>query len=264
MPLSARIWGRMGGHSRRSMPKPYKFCWDRRVAFNQAVASVLKDDVLTFQTAELIAKGRPRNGNGSRQISLSEHRLTSAKVPSSSLRRLVCLSSLFTRLVNSKVSIYVLKGPYNLLTNTSLSMSLVSCRTHLNSYMRAYGRSTIVVRSIGSTASRMNDAASSNAASRLHSDSEPATHFKITLRRSAISLGDRIKATLVSLGIHRRHQTVYYPHSPVVAGKILRVKELVEVENVPSSAVRTSWEQRQERKAVRGYQVVGTRHPGVL
>jgi hypothetical protein len=39
---------------------------------------------------------------------------------------------------------------------------------------------------------------------------------------------------------------------------ILRVKELVEVENMPH-LVRTKEEQRQESKAVRGYQVVGNR-----
>jgi len=87
----------------------------------------------------------------------------------------------------------------------------------------------------------------------------PNTHFKITLRRSAISLGDKIKGTLLALGIHRRFQTVYFPHSPEVAGKILRVKELVEVENVPMHAVMTSTQQRQARKATRGYKVVGTR-----
>lgn len=87
---------------------------------------------------------------------------------------------------------------------------------------------------------------------------EPATHYRITLRRSAISLPKHIKATLVSLGIHRRMQTVYHEHSPINAGKILLVKELVEVENVPASAVRSKTEQRQERKAPRGYQVVGS------
>jgi len=54
-------------------------------------------------------------------------------------------------------------------------------------------------------------------------------------------------------------QTVYHTHSPDIAGKILRVKELVQVENVPASAVRTKTEQRQERKASRGYQKVATR-----
>jgi large subunit ribosomal protein L30 len=85
------------------------------------------------------------------------------------------------------------------------------------------------------------------------------THFKITLRRSAISLGDKIKGTLKALGIHRRFQTVYFPHSPEVAGKILKVKELVEVENVPSHLVLTKQEQRQQRKTPRGYKVVGSR-----
>ena len=94
--------------------------------------------------------------------------------------------------------------------------------------------------------------------------SEPSTHFKITLRRSAISLGDKKKGTLVSLGIHRRHQIVYHPHSPEVAGKILSVKELLEVESVPESLVRTKQEQRLERKAVRGYQVVGNKREAFM
>jgi large subunit ribosomal protein L30 len=85
--------------------------------------------------------------------------------------------------------------------------------------------------------------------------STPNTHYKITLRRSAISLGAKIKGTLASLGIHRRNQTVYYPHSPEVAGKILKVKELVEVENVPTELVRTKQEQRKERQPPRGYEV---------
>ncbi|KAG8985062.1 hypothetical protein FRB90_004960 [Tulasnella sp. 427] len=91
-------------------------------------------------------------------------------------------------------------------------------------------------------------------------ESEPLTHFKITLKRSAIGLPDRYKATLESLGIWRRMQTVFMPHSPEAAGKILRVKELVEVQNVPTSQVRTKAEQRQERKAPRGYVVVDRMH----
>jgi hypothetical protein len=37
------------------------------------------------------------------------------------------------------------------------------------------------------------------------------------------------------------------------------VKELVEVENVRREDVRNKWEQRQDRKAVRGYTVVGNK-----
>ncbi|KAG6851348.1 hypothetical protein H0H93_005746 [Arthromyces matolae] len=88
---------------------------------------------------------------------------------------------------------------------------------------------------------------------------EPTTHYKITLRRSAISLGDKIKATLVALGLHRRHQTVYQRHTPEAAGKILRIKELVEVENVPTSQVKTPQEMRLERKATRGYKILEKR-----
>ena len=89
--------------------------------------------------------------------------------------------------------------------------------------------------------------------------SEPLTHYRITSRRSAIALPKNIKGTLAALGISRRLQTVYHRHTPDIAGKILTVKELVTVENVPESAVRTKWEQRQERKASRGYSVLGSK-----
>ena len=59
-------------------------------------------------------------------------------------------------------------------------------------------------------------------------------------------------------------QTVYHEHNSINAGKILRVKELVQVENVPASAVRTKTEQKHERKAVRGYQVVGSQFVNAL
>ncbi len=95
------------------------------------------------------------------------------------------------------------------------------------------------------------------------STTEP-THFKITLRRSGISLGDKITGTLEALGLHKRHQTVYHRHSGDIAGKILKVKELVEVENVSTDAVRNKWEQRQERKAVRGYTVVGSKRDAFM
>lgn len=52
---------------------------------------------------------------------------------------------------------------------------------------------------------------------------------------------------------------MYHEHSPINAGKILRVKELVEIENVPASAIRTKTEQKHARKAVRGYAVVGSK-----
>lgn len=86
------------------------------------------------------------------------------------------------------------------------------------------------------------------------SSSKP-TYFKITQHRSAIGLPKRYKDTLVSLGLRRRLQTVFLPHSAPAAGKILRVKELVKVENVAEADVKTKREMRAERKAVRGYYV---------
>ncbi|KAJ3561440.1 hypothetical protein NP233_g10191 [Leucocoprinus birnbaumii] len=89
--------------------------------------------------------------------------------------------------------------------------------------------------------------------------SEPLTHFRVTLRRSGISLGEKVRGTIEALGFHKRNQIVYHRHSSDIAGKILKIKELVEVKNVPESAVRNKWEQRQERKAVRGYKVIGNK-----
>ncbi|KAL0945514.1 hypothetical protein HGRIS_000998 [Hohenbuehelia grisea] len=109
------------------------------------------------------------------------------------------------------------------------------------------------------SASESTSSAPSSLSPSIPTDPETPTHFKITLRRSAISLGDRIKGTLVALGIHRRMQTVYHRHSPEVAGQILAVKELVEVENVPTSLVKTKEQQTLDRRATRGYKVVGSK-----
>ena len=54
-------------------------------------------------------------------------------------------------------------------------------------------------------------------------------------------------------------QTVYRAHTPEAAGMIFTVKELVEVGNVPASAVSTAGQQRVERKATRGFVVVGSK-----
>ena len=57
-------------------------------------------------------------------------------------------------------------------------------------------------------------------------------------------------------------QAVYHPHTPEVAGMILAVNELVEAQNVPASAVRMAVQQRAERKAPRGFVVVGPKREG--
>jgi len=103
---------------------------------------------------------------------------------------------------------------------------------------------------------------SSSSSSPTTSGEPPKTHFRITLRRSAISLGERVQGTLAALGLRRRMQTVYHPHTPEAAGMILAVKELVEVQNVQAGAVRTAGQQRAERKAPRGFVVVGSKRDG--
>ena len=129
--------------------------------------------------------------------------------------------------------------------------SLISCRSQLSLYMTPTSN---IARALTTTTTTFGTSSTTPPAS-----APPNTHFKITLRRSALSLGDKIKGTLKALGIHRRFQTVYFPHSPEVAGKILKVKELVEVENVPRHLVLTKREQRQQRKSPRGYKIVGSR-----
>ncbi|KAF8963123.1 hypothetical protein BDZ97DRAFT_1050596 [Flammula alnicola] len=155
-------------------------------------------------------------------------------------------------------------------------MTSIFCRTHLHAYLRPVSRfsaaRTLTTATELPTSSSSSDSSSpAPAPSSTPNSSEPTTseptfhspppntHFKITLRRSAISLGDKIKGTLEAMGLHRRFQTVYFPYGPEIAGKILRVKELVEVENVPTHAVMTKQQQRQARKAPRGYKVVGSR-----
>jgi len=102
------------------------------------------------------------------------------------------------------------------------------------------------------TSSRPTTTADSETSFDRISDSAP-THFKITLLRSAIGLPQRYRQTLESLGIHRRGKTVFHAHNPATAGKILRVKELVQVQNIHASEIKTKTEIRRERKAVRGY-----------
>lgn len=56
--------------------------------------------------------------------------------------------------------------------------------------------------------------------------------FRITLHRSAIGLTERTRGVLAALGLRRRAQTVFHPVSPQFGGMILKVKELVRVEEV--------------------------------
>jgi ribosomal protein L30 len=58
------------------------------------------------------------------------------------------------------------------------------------------------------------------------------SYFRITLHRSAIGMPKRTRGVLAALGLHRRSQVVFHPVSAQCAGMIMKVKELVRVDEV--------------------------------
>ncbi|QDS73945.1 hypothetical protein FKW77_008013 [Venturia effusa] len=56
--------------------------------------------------------------------------------------------------------------------------------------------------------------------------------FRITLLRSGIGLPMKTRGVLAALGLNRRMKTVFMPVTSDVAGQIMKVKELVDVEEV--------------------------------
>ena len=77
--------------------------------------------------------------------------------------------------------------------------------------------------------------------------------FRITLHRSAIGLPQRTRDVLASLGLRRRMQTVFHEVGPGSAGMLMKVKELVRVEEV--DAPKTKQEVKLERKPDLGFYV---------
>ena len=71
--------------------------------------------------------------------------------------------------------------------------------------------------------------------------------------RSGIGLPKRTQGVLKALGLRQRMKTVFYPVSPEVAGKIMKVKELVAVEEVDKPL--TQQELRAERKPDPGFYI---------
>ncbi|KAK4242122.1 ATP-citrate synthase subunit 1 [Achaetomium macrosporum] len=65
-----------------------------------------------------------------------------------------------------------------------------------------------------------------------HHTPQKMSYFRITLHRSAIGLPKRTRGVLAALGLHRRSQVVFHPVSAQFAGMIMKVKELVKVEEV--------------------------------
>ncbi|KAJ2892263.1 Ribosomal protein L30 [Zalerion maritima] len=62
--------------------------------------------------------------------------------------------------------------------------------------------------------------------------------FRITLHRSGIGLPHRTRGVLRALGLKKRNQVVFHPAEPQFAGMIMKVKELVKVEEVPRALTR--------------------------
>ncbi|KAK3344159.1 50S ribosomal protein L30 [Lasiosphaeria hispida] len=77
--------------------------------------------------------------------------------------------------------------------------------------------------------------------------------FRITLHRSAIGLPERTRGVLAALGLRRRSQTVFHPVSQDFAGMIMKVKELVRVQEV--DAPKTDAEVKAERQFAPGFWV---------
>ncbi|KAL4803661.1 mitochondrial 54S ribosomal protein YmL33 [Aspergillus unguis] len=82
------------------------------------------------------------------------------------------------------------------------------------------------------------------------------SYFRIQLVRSAIGLPKRTTNVLKALGLKKRMATVFYPVSQSVAGQIMKVKELVEVQEVDKAM--TKQEMHLERKPDPGYYIEKT------
>lgn len=69
--------------------------------------------------------------------------------------------------------------------------------------------------------------------------------------RSGIGLPKRTQGVLKALGLRQRMKTVFYPVTPEVAGQIMKVKELVAVQEVDRAL--TKEELKAERKPDPGF-----------
>ncbi|BCS20634.1 mitochondrial 54S ribosomal protein uL30m [Aspergillus puulaauensis] len=82
------------------------------------------------------------------------------------------------------------------------------------------------------------------------------SYFRVTLVRSAIGLPRRTTDVLKALGLKKRMATVFHPVSQSTVGQIMKVKELVEVQEVEKRM--TKQEMHLERKPDPGYYVERT------
>ncbi|KAF2431971.1 putative mitochondrial 54S ribosomal protein YmL33, partial [Tothia fuscella] len=78
-------------------------------------------------------------------------------------------------------------------------------------------------------------------------------YFRITLLRSGIGLPFKTRGVLTALGLKKRMRTVYQPITQSTAGMIMKVKELVDVEEVEERS--TQKQMREARKPDPGFWV---------
>lgn len=80
------------------------------------------------------------------------------------------------------------------------------------------------------------------------------TFFKITLIRSAIGMTSRQNKIVASLGLRKRMSIVYHPVAPDIAGKIMKIKELLAVSEV--EVAESKADRKIRRAPARGFEVV--------
>jgi ribosomal protein L30 len=81
------------------------------------------------------------------------------------------------------------------------------------------------------------------------------SYFKITLIRSGIGMTKRQNAILASLGLRKRMSIVYHPVRGDIAGKIMKVKELLAVSECEKPE--TKQEVHLRKKPASGFVVEG-------
>ncbi|GBB84256.1 hypothetical protein RclHR1_10890003 [Rhizophagus clarus] len=79
----------------------------------------------------------------------------------------------------------------------------------------------------------------------------PNGFYKITLRRSTIGLPLKLRKVVRALGLRRLQQSVYHSQTAYIAGMILKVKEILQVNNVKRIP---SPEER--KRAEKGYVII--------
>lgn len=86
-----------------------------------------------------------------------------------------------------------------------------------------------------------------------HQHNTKMSFYRIQLKRSTIALPQAIKDTVSKLGLGKTGSVSYRPVSPIAAGMILKVKELVEVKVVDQAL--SKQEERALRKSDPGFVV---------